>query len=512
MKYIYTSLYLAVVVFFIMLLFFFEEKIITYILEDSIIVILLIIGMTVFTLLKPKISFWLFVASLPIEIVSIRLFSLPVNLRLYQLFGIMLIVSIILNLILKNDSIKKPKIQIVDILFGIVAFIGLSALFIKEMSIRGEIIMISFFSLYIITRIFVRDNQDIIKFIKVFLISAVSVSVYALVQNYLSIHEIYNDSVMYERPNSTFSEADWLGLFLVAALSINYVVVYFFLKRSNCKFYDRNKYLNYFFIFIITSALIITVSRSAWLGGITSTILFFIAVFLKFDFKYFIKIFFTIISIILLAYFFVIYANFTNFSLTNRISSTTSGKQIITIACNEKVYIEEISDMSELLSMNCEHINLEEIEKQKEMGKYVTIVSRPDPNVNIRFEIYKKSWKAIKNNWVTGYGWGSSQKMLGVDGAGTALNTSNIFLEIWISVGIVGVVAFVLAIGILLFSSIRDFLLSDNFLKQTYGLFGFLCLIGILIPNMFNSGIFMGFMWVLLGIIVNLNSGLMIKK
>ncbi len=512
MKFIYTFLYLAVLVFFIIFLSFFGDKIVVSVLENGIVVILLIAVMTIITFAKPKVSFWFFVATLPLEIMSIKLSLLSIDLRLYQLFSVMLIISIIINFILKNEVIKIPKINTLDILLGIVAFVGLSALFIKDLSVRGEIIMISFFSLYVITRIFVRTNQDVIRFFKVFLLSATIVSIYALVQNYLSIHEIYNNSIMSERPNATFAEADWLGMFLVVTLSFNYVILYFFSKRYNYKHYEGGKYLNYFSLFLVISALITTVARSAWLGGIVVTVLFFIALSLKFNFKDYIKIVFSILSITFLAYIFVVFANFSNFSLYNRISSTTSGKQIITIACDKDLHIKEISNITELASINCEHINLEEIESQEKIGKYVTTVSRPDPNVSIRSEIYKKSWEVIKNNWIVGYGWGSSQEILGVDSAGTALNTSNILLEIWISAGIVGVVAFCLVIIILLFDSSKKFLLSDNSLGQSYALFGILCLVGILIPNMFNAGIFMGFIWVLLGVIVTLNSKSMMKN
>ncbi len=511
MKFLYTLSYLFALFLIIVAFYFWGNNIFSIVIENLSLT-LIFITLSLVSLIKPKMMFLLLVASLPFEIMSLSVDLLKLDLRPYQIISFALFVSVIINLTLKNQKIKIPKIHILDITLAILSFTGFLGVFLKGLSMHGEIVIISFFSLYILTRIFITDKQDVINFIKVFLVSATLVSIYGLVQNYLSIHGIYHNNTMNERPNATFSEPDWFGMFLAISLSFNYSIFYFITKRHNYRCCEYIKYLNFFSFFIIVSALIITVSRSAWLAAILSTVLFFVLIFLKNNFKNAIKTCSYVVAIIIISFIFVKYANFTNFSLSNRISSTTSGKQNITIACEKNLNITEIKNISELDSIGCSHIKLEEIAKEKENGKYVKTVVRPDPNVNIRYKIYKKSWENIKDNWILGLGWGSSQKLLGVDEAGTPLNTSNVFLEIWLSVGIIGLCAFIFFATVLVLQGFKNLFFSKETLSQTYGIFGILCLIDILVSNMFNAGLFLGFMWVLFGIIVALYYEVLTEK
>ena len=53
-----------------------------------------------------------------------------------------------------------------------------------------------------------------------------------------------------------------------------------------------------------------------------------------------------------------------------------------------------------------------DIEKEKAAGNIIQEVYRPDPNVNIRSGIYKKSFEQIKGHPIFGIGWGSMGKIL----------------------------------------------------------------------------------------------------
>jgi len=144
--------------------------------------------------------------------------------------------------------------------------------------------------------------------------------------------------------------------------------------------------------------------------------------------------------------------------------------------------------------------NLEEIETEKENGKFVGEIDRHDPNVNIRGQIYAKSWQMIKNNPLLGIGWGAIGKSLGRDPRGVDLNSSNVFLEIYLGSGLIGFLCLVAFLGYILFSAIRRFFLAYNYFEKAFGLFIILSGLAFLIPNMFNAGIMLGFFWVWLAV------------
>lgn len=148
----------------------------------------------------------------------------------------------------------------------------------------------------------------------------------------------------------------------------------------------------------------------------------------------------------------------------------------------------------DLQSCNCHKINLKDIEKEKAAGKRIEEVYRKDPSVSIRGEIYQKSWQQIKAHPILGIGWGSIGEVLGRDGRGNTLNSSNILLEIWLGAGILGLLALVIALIYIFISGIKNFQSDLN--VRAFGLFLILGLIALIIPNLFNAGIFLGFIWI----------------
>lgn len=263
--------------------------------------------------------------------------------------------------------------------------------------------------------------------------------------------------------------------------------------------------------------LILTVSRSAWLGAgfITFLFLFIILTNLKFhpknwQLKEFLKILrnlaYAIIGSILIIYIF----HLTDFKLFERAQST-GGLQKITISCkkidgnpatNGGIYYdlvqcpEIIENIEELRYCDCRFINLEEIDIEKAKGNEIKEIYRKDPNINIRQQIYQKSWEQIKNSPILGIGWGSIGQVLGADERGASLNSSNIFLEVWLGSGIVGFLAFIAIWIYILISAALNFLNGN----KAYGIFLILGIFAILIPNLFNAGIMLGFLWVFWGI------------
>jgi O-antigen ligase len=248
-----------------------------------------------------------------------------------------------------------------------------------------------------------------------------------------------------------------------------------------------------FFVWVMIIAsyvvLIMTASRSAWLGaGIVAAI--FLAYVLRE--KRYILIGFTLGSFLFgvgLVYVF----NLTNFELGNRIQSTGSGKQEITISCASDENLPNfVENINELKTHGCRHINLEEIAAEKLKERTVLRIYRNDPNVSIRSEIYKKSWEEIRKSPIVGIGWGNISGILGKDGRGAGLNSSNIFLEIWLGAGLIGLIAFLIFLGNIFYKIFEA--------TGEWRLFLALSLMAILIPNLFNAGIMLGFLWVYLAI------------
>lgn len=253
--------------------------------------------------------------------------------------------------------------------------------------------------------------------------------------------------------------------------------------------------------------LILTVSRSAWLGALAVTAVFLLAVFTKlklnpkeWQWKKTLQIKSGILASLLVAIGLVYFFNLTTFQLWNRAGSTASGLQRITVSCEENITLpERIGSVAELEQYGCRHINLEDKLYEKMAGNFVKEIDRPDPNVSIRAEIYRKSWNVIKENPLLGIGWGNSVSILGRDERGEALNSSNIFLEAWLGSGILGFLALVYIFVYAIIQSLRNFV-RDNDGAKISGLFVLLCAVALLVPNLFNAGIFLGILWVFWGI------------
>jgi hypothetical protein len=385
--------------------------------------------------------------------------------------------------------------------------------------------------------------------------SSVMVTFYGIWQNWAFAHNLAHFEAMPGRPNATFTEADWLGVFLILVISITYTLIYYChsertpSEHSESRGESRNlseitsclmnnsetsnnirqiprlrpalsserdgtslgmtkHFALYFLLTTFYLLLILTVSRSAWLGALVATIIFFWMIFtdLKFNPKQwhwketiYLKLKFGLS--IAIAIIIVYLLNLTDFQLGNRIQSTGTGLQKITISCPPYDWVckipDVIEDTKELEKCECRQINLEEIETA---GGIISEVYRKDPNIKIRNEIYQKSWEEIKNHPLVGVGWGNINKILGTDERGTPLNSSNIFLETWLGSGIIGFLSLGAILGYILFNAIKNYFFASDASQKIFNLFVVISWLSIVIFNFFNAGIFLGFLWVWLGI------------
>ena len=481
-----------------------------------------------FALYRPGWAFLLFVGTIALENINFAPVDFGLMIRPYQFIGALVVVALLIRLIARrlNFSLEKPKwydfLVIVIVAGGFVSAVGAPN---RALSLKLSVICASFAVLYFLTRSFIRDIADLKKIIPFFLTSSLVVILYGIWQNISFVRGLISYEVMPGRPNATFPEADWLGIFLVLLIAVAYVIIFYYGKRltendtpeisnfqppisnkiPNHKF---QKFAQYLLLILSYILLILTVSRSAWLGAVAATFIFLFLILtnLKFNPEFWrwkdfgvnlAGIAISAIIVVAVVYFF----NLTSFQLFNRVQSTGSGLQKITIACSPRAELSEVEslrvvgDVSELEKFGCRHINLEDIEKEIGLNNIVKEIYRSDPNVNIRKEIYAKSWQAIKKNPVLGIGWGSIGKILGTDERGASLNASNIFLEIWLGAGLLGFLAFVALWAYILLRNVLNFLNTDDPEEQAFALFVIGSWFGLTIANLFNAGIMLGFLW-----------------
>jgi uncharacterized membrane protein len=467
----------------------------------------LILG-AVFAIYRPGWSFLFFIGSAALENINLAPVSLGIAMRPYQFFAAITLVSLIIGYFSKRLSFELPKWRWYD--FAVIVFVFggfLSALFSmdKGASFKQTIVALSFAVIYFLTRIYIQGYSDFKRVLPFFLSSSMVVMIYAFWQNIRFNLEMNSFEVMPGRPNATFTEPDWLGIYLVILLAIMFAVIF---AMNKAKVSAKFQFLNYFLITVLFIVLIMTVSRSAWVGAAITAVAFWKAVGLngslnpgnwlwKEGLKQLVFTMFAAMFALAITYGF----SLTTFQLGNRLQSTGSGLQKITIACDSDVQFgESISNVSELEARGCKHINLEEIENEKAQGKVVKEIFRTDPNVDIRKQIYSKSLGEIKTNPIIGIGWGGIGRILGTDERGAGLNASNIFLEVWLGSGIFGLLAILSLVCYILAASVKKYFTQN----QERGVISLLATLAILIPNFFNAGIFLAMVWIILALNVSI--------
>ncbi|MEI7621015.1 MAG: O-antigen ligase family protein [Candidatus Moraniibacteriota bacterium] len=477
-----------------------------------------------FTLYRTGWAFVFLVGFLVLENVNLAPATLGMIVRPYQLLAGLILLALGLQFLLKRKTADLPKFVWVDglpILFAVGGFLSALGAVNKGVSFKRAVIATSFVALYFLVRIYVQNLADLKRIAPFFLSSGLVVSLYAIWQNLNPTFE-----VMAGRPNGSFTEPDWLGAYLVFLLATILTIIF----QQNKKTQTSKGLLatSYGLLVAVFVALILTVSRSAWLGALVVVLAFLkltliygeasfinnetsgfwsnilLAIKKPWHWKKFFGALGGLVLTVGLSLGIIFVFNLTSFQLGSRAQST-GGMQKITIACQgglDKAVPAQISSVAELANYHCWHINLEDIEKEKTAGNLIQEVYRPDPNVNIRAKIYLTVFERLKQRPLLGIGWGNIANVLGQDERGAGLNASNIFLEVWLGAGLLGFLAFVFLLAYLLGLSYLKLVKSAS--KDSASLLVFLGLVAIIVPNLFNSGIFLGFVWVFLAIATSL--------
>jgi hypothetical protein len=479
-------------------------------------------------LYRPGWGFLFFIGTIVLENINLAPSIIGISVRPFQLLGALILLAVAIRFFSKKIYFKLPKLEWHDYALLTVVFSGFLSIINasdKIVSFKLAIIFATFFALYYLVRIYIQNSEDIKRIIPFFISSGIVVILYGIWQNWQFMHSLTNFETMPGRPNATFAEADWLGMYLALFVSVVYCLIYYLtcqanytleekfkVQSSKFKITVQNSKLILFYILLTISyvLLILTVSRSAWLGAFFATFIFLWAVFTDFKFKFndwqwkeTIKIKLGILCSLIISLAVVYVFHLTNFQLFNRAISTGTGLQKITISCQPNfdcAVPQTIGNESQLASCGCRHINLEEINIEKSKGYMIEEVYRQDPNVKTRSEIYRKSWEQIRSHPLLGIGWGSISNVLGKDERGAGLNSSNIFLEIWLGSGLVGFLAFVIFWFYLIFNAVKKFYSSSDALQKSIYLFIMISWFGIAICNLFNAGILLGFLWIWMGL------------
>jgi hypothetical protein len=362
-----------------------------------------------------------------------------------------------------------------------------------------------------LTRYFIRSASDSLRIVPYVVIAGGITSIYAIWQNLRFMAGKNAFEVMAGRPNATFAEADWLGMWLVLMGALLLTLLWRAERWTSWReAWSRRGVLwlgGWLLGVVMTMSLFLTVARSAWLAMILMALVFgtglFVAtlrghiswpeLFLKKS---------LLSSAVLVAGGLVYGLHLTNFPLWQRVQST-GGWQEITIACSmpeATLPPERIQNVQELDQYSCRHINLEEVDQERRQGQFITRVERPDPNVAVRASIYTQVWETLRQRPLQGIGWGNDGVILGEDARGASLNASNIFLEVWLGSGVIGLGIFVWLWGWIVWASLRVIQQGMDRDRQSLGWCMLFSWIGLTVANFFNAGILLGFLWVWLAL------------
>jgi hypothetical protein len=465
-------------------------------------------------------AFALFVGMLPLETINLAPVELGINVRPYQFLAILLLLALCVRLATRRVRWSLFVWQWQDTVVAIFLLMGcllIPLLPFPELAmsaLKQSLILLSFGLLYALGRIFVKQLRDVRIAVAFFLSSVFVILLYSVWQSLRFKWQLPSFEVMIGRPNGTLPEADFFGGLLAAIIAgmVPFGFQFFFGVSQNL----LKRMLYGTFLFLLFLILILTVARSGWLAAGVGMIVGGGAFFLKRgifsairekDMEFLQKILFGKFLIIMPLFFALMAAmlfHLTNFDLFDRGGSVSTGLQEITVSCDTAVSLpDNISDTATLAAYGCRHINLEEIDTERSIGHWMTTIRRLDPNISIRKNIYRESWTLIRSYPLIGIGWGSVSHFFGMDGRGAGLNASNVFLEIWLGTGIIGLILFLflwISLPVILMLRLFRVSLSDEYRVPSLSLIAVWA--SLTVFNCFNSGLLLGSMWIFLPIFV----------
>lgn len=469
------------------------------------------LALSVLAFFHPRIMFGVFFASIVFERIPVFVIE-GMDFRWYQIEAVSLAVGLLLRWISGKENIRNflSSLGWIDLVIGgIFVSSSISALINKGFSVQQTLVLGSFIFIYFLVRFGIRGKEDILRYFPFLTGSFFIVAIYGIVQNILFLGGWVSGEVMLGRPNATFAEADWLGIYVGVGVIFSAISIFLSIITPPRNFLMKGiSYILSYEIFLLGGiVLLLTMARSAWLATILGLLAVGGVLLWKRGFRVTLHWGKNIALAGIFVLGIVLVSRLTPFELGNRVQSIGTGLQEITIACvkgYDKERIPRVIDNKEELDLyGCQHINLEEIESYSYNGYEIQKVFRKDPSTGVRKNIWSTALEIIQKNIFWGIGWGNIGTYLGTDDYGVTLNSSNIFLEFWLGSGVIGVVFFGFLFGYILTGLLRKLALDDiENQSVVLGLFG----VGvvILISNMFNSGHFLAIFWVWMAFAVSI--------
>jgi hypothetical protein len=460
------------------------------------------------SLYRPAWSFLFLITLLPLETTNLLPESIGLALRPYQLLTSTLALALIVQLLTKKirwPLFAPSRVDWCVVLLGIGSLLAISGALDPALALKNTLILVSFGGLYGIMRYFFSQSVLRGQAILALGIGTGVVFLLALWQNIAFLRGQASHMVMEGRPNATFFEADWLGLFSALIVLLGTAGVWYSFKKKDYRRQPLRLAALVGVLLLAWMVLVLTVARSAWLAALVGLTLLLLGglYFVSRGWwrrKLLLMTSMTVGVTALLALIVVTSTGLTRFDVRDRLSSTATGEQVITVACDTETALPEtVTSLAVLEDYGCRHIRLEEKQALAENGLSIQEVKRTDPNFNVRGEIYGKTFALIQSHWLLGIGGGNSALVLGTDERGAGLNASNLFLETWLSSGLLGLLALLGICGLLLVSFINECRRGSE--KHLLGLAFLLCLLTF---NLFNAGMLLGIFFGLLAYLATL--------
>lgn len=463
----------------------------------------LFVLLSTFATYRPGWVFLFLVTILPFETVSLAPEAFPADIRPYQLLTVAVFAGLGIRVFFRREVPGRPKFGLADALLALVpigAFLSATNAPDSGGAFRLAVILLSFYGIYLLFRLYVRSSEDVGRIFPFVILSVAVTAVVAITQNIVHLSGTGSCEVMPGRPNAFFAEPDWLGMFLVSSFALLMSSGYLIVSRSDSFRHavrTRRTALLYLTFSLVLTALILSVSRSAWLGASATLVVALLLVAMIRSAKGTAFLATLPLAAFLAALSSTLAVPLTDFDLSGRAGSIGSGRQTVTVSCFEETALpDRVATVEELTPLGCRHIDLEEIPAEIADGRFITEIERDDPNVSIRKNIYGRSLSMAMEHPLLGAGWGTVTSSLGTDGRGAGLNASNVFLEVWLGSGFAGLFGLVGFLFLLAFRAFADFRVS----KGVFPLFLLSSFAGLVVFDLFNSGILLGFFWALLGI------------
>lgn len=209
--------------------------------------VILSLAIFLFSIFYPQEMFWIFIVTLPLENIIVSPSQVPFSLRPYQLFGAILSLAVVIlwfsgklkmellsfrricllcRISDKNSckNVEPPKAfnffdRLVFIL-PLFALIGIINAPDKSLSLKLTIVLVSFVLLYWLGRNFLQTKKQRYEALWFFVIGSKIVILFGLYQALARNFGWSDFEVMDGRINATFTEPDWLGVYLTFLLAV----------------------------------------------------------------------------------------------------------------------------------------------------------------------------------------------------------------------------------------------------------------------------------------------------